>query len=90
MTALSPQVGGKRNRGPIMSEEVVVLNVFSNEVDAGMAQQVLQAAGVNAFIFRDDGGGMEPHLQRTKGVRLVVSRADARGAHEILGTSILG
>lgn len=29
-----------------MSEEVVVLKTFNNEIEAGMAQQVLQEAGV--------------------------------------------
>ncbi|HMF55263.1 MAG TPA: DUF2007 domain-containing protein [Pyrinomonadaceae bacterium] len=70
-----------------MSEsEVVAIKIFSNETDATMAQQVLQESGVRAFIFKDDAGGMEPHLQRTGGVRLVVKRADAERAYEILQT----
>jgi hypothetical protein len=67
-----------------MSEEVVVVRMFSLEMDAIMAQQILQESGVRAFVFKDDAGGMEPHLQRTGGVRLVVSRADAERAREIL------
>jgi hypothetical protein len=69
-----------------MSEEGVVLKTFNNEIEAGMAQQVLQEAGMAAFVFKDDAGGMEPQLQRTNGVRLVVNRADARRAHTILKT----
>ena len=69
-----------------MSDEVVVLKTFNNEIDAGMAQQVLQEAGMQAFVFKDDAGGMEPQLQRTNGVRLVVSRVDARRAHMLLKT----
>ena len=69
-----------------MSDEVVVLKTFSNEIEAGMAQQVLQEAGMTAYVFKDDAGGMEPHLQRTNGVRLVVKRSDARRAHELLET----
>jgi len=71
-----------------MPEEVVVFKIFSNEIDAGMTQQVLQEAGVRAFVLKDDGGGMEPHLQRTNGVRLLVNRADAERARQILGTLI--
>jgi hypothetical protein len=67
-----------------MSEEVVILRIFNNEIDAGMAQQVLQEAGMTAFVFKDDAGGMEPQLQRTGGVRLVVNRADAQRAHQML------
>ena len=69
-----------------MSEEVVVLKIFNNEIEAGMAQQVLQEEGMTAFVFKDDGGGMEPHLQRTNGVRLIVNRVDAHRAHELLKT----
>jgi hypothetical protein len=63
-------------------------NNFSNEIDARMAEELLQEAGVRAFVFKDDGGGMEPHLQRTTGVHLVVNRTDAENAHQILGTLI--
>jgi Putative prokaryotic signal transducing protein len=69
-----------------MSEEVVILKIFNNEIDAGMAQQVLQEAGMTAFVLKDDAGGMEPQLQRTGGVRLVVNRADAQRAHKVLRT----
>jgi hypothetical protein len=69
-----------------MSDEVVVLKTFNNEIEAGMAQQVLQEAGMTAFVFKDDAGGMEPQLQRTNGVRLVVSRVDAHRAQKLLKT----
>jgi len=67
-----------------MSDEIVVLRVFDNEVEAQMAQQMLRDAGVATFIFKDDGGGMEPHLQRTNGVRLVLNSDDAVQAQDIL------
>ena len=69
-----------------MSKEVVVLKTFNNEIEAEMAQQVLHEAGVTAFVFKDDAGGMEPQLQLTNGVRLVVNRADAQHAHKTLKT----
>ena len=71
-----------------MPDEVVVFRVFSSEIEAAMAQQVLQDGGVAAFIFKDDAGGMEPHLQRTSGTRLLVNRADAERAHQILAATI--
>ncbi len=67
-----------------MSEEVVVLKIFNNEIDAGMAQQMLQESGVDAFVLKDDVGGMEPQLQLTAGVRLLVSGADVERAHQLL------
>lgn len=35
-----------------MSDQLVVFDIFPNEVEAGMAQQALQAAGLNAFISK--------------------------------------
>jgi hypothetical protein len=67
-----------------MTEETIILKVFATEMDATMAQDVLHDEGIKAFVFKDDGGGMEPHLQRTNGVRLVVQRTDAERANEIL------
>jgi len=67
-----------------MSERPALIKTFSNEAAADMAQQMLQEAGVPAFVLKDDAGGMEPHLQLTGGVRLLVSRADAERAREIL------
>ena len=67
-----------------MTEETIILKVFVTEMDANMAQDILQDDGIKAFVFKDDAGGMEPHLQRTKGVRLVVNRVDADRACKIL------
>jgi hypothetical protein len=63
---------------------MVVLKTFSNEIDAGLAQQILGESGVIAFVFKDDVGGMEPQLQLTSGVRLLVSKTDAERAHQLL------
>jgi len=41
---------------------------------------------MQAFVFKDDAGGMEPQLQRTNGVRLVVNSVDARLAHKLIKT----
>ena len=71
-----------------MSQEVIVFRTFSDEIEASMAQQMLEESGVKAFIMKDDAGGMEPHLQRSGGVRLLVNGADARRASEILQTLI--
>ena len=67
-----------------MSEELFVLRVFNNEVEAGIAKELLRDGGVRSFVLKDDAGGMEPHLQLSGGVRLVVNRADAEHAHQIL------
>jgi hypothetical protein len=67
-----------------MPEETVVLKVFTTEIDAKMARDVLKDEGITALVSKDAGGGMEPHLQRIRGVRLVVRPSDAKRAHKIL------
>lgn len=79
-------IPGECQRGMIVSEEMVVLKTFSNEIDAGLAQQILGESGVMAFVFKDDVGGMEPQLQLTSGVRLIVSNSNAGRAHRVLKT----
>lgn len=71
-----------------MEEEVVVLKTFNNEIEAEMARQMLKDAGVKSFVSKDDGGGMEPQLQQTMGVRLIVNSADAESAQQILSSVI--
>jgi len=67
-----------------MSDELVNIRMFSNEMDASMAQQILEQSEISSFVSADDAGGMEPHLQMSMGVRLVVNRKDAERALEIL------
>ena len=69
-----------------MPDELVNIKTFSNEMDASMAQQILAQSEISSFVSADDAGGMEPHLQLSMGVRLVVNRADAERALEILSS----
>ena len=63
-----------------MPDDIAVIKTFSNEMDAEMARELLYNSGIEAFTFKDDAGGMEPYLQLTNGVRLIVSREDAARA----------
>lgn len=67
-----------------MTDELVNIRTFSNVMDASMAQQILEQSDISSFVSADDAGGMEPQLQLSMGVRLVVNRADADRALEIL------
>ncbi len=69
-----------------MSDVTIVVKTFNNEYEAAVAEQLLQDGGVPAFALKDDAGGMEPHLQLTGGVRLVVSAGDVGRALQILQT----
>jgi hypothetical protein len=56
---------------------------FVNKIEAEVALSALEAAGIRAFIQRDDCGGIRPSLW-VGGIRLVVRREDIDLATEIL------
>lgn len=67
-----------------MSDEISVIRVYDNEIEASMAQQVLEDSGIKASLLKDDGGGMMPQLQMTEGVTLYVNADDAERAAELI------
>ena len=67
-----------------MSDEISVIKVYDDEMEASMAQQVLENAGINSFIQKDDAGGLAPSLQLTGGVSLIVNQDDAKRAADLI------
>ena len=61
-----------------------VIRTFANEVEAYVAQAVLDANGIDSQLIRDDAGGMMPWLQWLHPIRLVVLEGDSEAAVEIL------
>ena len=53
-------------------------------IDAEIAKGHLKAAGIPAFILKDDGGGMLPSLQNAEGVQLVVAETQEEKARKVL------
>jgi len=73
-----------------MKQEQVVVGKFDNAFDAEIAKEHLAAAGIDASILKDDGGGRFPSLQQTESVQLVVAKTQEKKARAILqGKSIL-
>ena len=66
------------------SNTLATIATFSSEHDAELARGILQSEGIEAFIFKDDCGGMLPHLQAIRGVHLKVKEKDESRAKEIL------
>ena len=67
-----------------MTDDLVVVHTFPNEVAAHVARVSLDAHGIEAILLSDDAGGMLPTLQFLHGVRLAVRRADAELARRVL------
>ena len=57
---------------------------YPSEVDAHLAQAVLEAHGIPSMLLRDDMGGMQPTLTALSGVRLLVRHEDAVEAIRVL------
>ena len=66
-----------------MSDEILVIKVFDNEIEAMMARELLENAGIKANILKDD-GGLIPSLQSTHGVSVIVDKVDEERAAELL------
>jgi hypothetical protein len=39
-----------------MSDDISVIKVYDDEMEASMAQQVLENAGIRSSLLKDDGG----------------------------------
>jgi hypothetical protein len=64
---------------------LVVVATFSNRPEAELARSALEAAGIDALVQSDDGGGMRPSLAwAATGVQVIVREDDADIAREIL------
>ena len=68
----------------MMSESLTTIATFNSDHEAEMARGILQVEGIEAFVFKDDCGGMLPHLQSIRGVYLKVKTCDEIRAREIL------
>jgi hypothetical protein len=62
---------------------LVVVGTYYTEVDADLAQTVLQAEGIESMIRADDCGGVTPGLWM-RGISLLVRGEDAERAAAIL------
>lgn len=69
-----------------MGESMMIIREYASEMEAIVAQTVLKANNIPAFVLRDNAGGMLPVLQMLYPVRLAVRPADADLARELLDT----
>jgi hypothetical protein len=65
--------------------ELVVVHAFGSRPEADMAVSALDAAGIDAIIQADSGGGMRPHLAWAGvGFQILVREEDLTEARNIL------
>ena len=64
--------------------DLITVASFNSDHEAQVAKGILQSSGIDAFVFKDDCGGMMPQLQSITGVHLKVSAHDKEKARVIL------
>ena len=65
--------------------ELVVVHAFGSRPEADMAVSALDAAGIDAIVQADSGGGMRPHLAWAGvGFQILVREEDLTEARDIL------
>jgi hypothetical protein len=67
-----------------MSDEIVVIRKYTSEVEAQVAQIVLEAHDIPSALLRDDAGGMIPSMRLIYPVRLAVRAEDEEEALRVL------
>jgi hypothetical protein len=65
--------------------ELVVVHAFGSRAEADLAKSALDAAGIDAMVQADSGGGMRPALAWAGvGFQVVVRAEDVEAARDVL------
>ena len=73
-----------------MSDELIVLREYADEMSARMDAMALEANGVPARVSADTAGGVIPSLALSFPVRLIVRADDADVARQLLDQPVEG
>lgn len=67
---------------------MVIIQEFASEMEATLAQSVLEANNIPSIVIRDNAGGMLPVMHFVYPIQLAVNPGDAELAREILGGTL--
>ena len=71
-----------------MDEDALcVIRTFSRDLDARLAESVLEANGIESVIIGDNAAGMLPYLNAMHPIRLAVKESDVEQALSLLDAS---
>ena len=62
-----------------------VIRTFANDIDASLAEAVLDANGIEAIIVSDNAFGMVPFLNALHPIRMMVKESDVDRALALIG-----
>ena len=61
-----------------------IIKTFSRDVDARLAEAVLDANGIESMVIGDNAAGMLPYLNSLHPIRIAVKEADVDEATRLL------
>ena len=65
-------------------EGLFVIRTFARDVDARLAEAVLDANGIESIIIGDNAAGMLPYLDSLNPIRIAVKASDVEDATRLL------
>ena len=72
------------------ADDLVILDTFTNHVQADLARSALDAMGIESMVRADDAGGENPGLGFVQGVQILVKARDAELAKMVITGSASG
>ena len=70
------------------NDALCVIRTFSRDIDARLAEAVLDANGIESIIIGDNAAGMLPYLNAMHPIRLAVKESDVETALSVLDSSV--
>lgn len=67
-----------------MASNLTTIAEFTDEILAARAKSKLESEGIESVIIKDLVGNPQPHLELTKGLKLIVQRSFGKKAQEII------
>jgi len=71
-----------------VTDKLFVIRTFSTDVEARLAEAVLEANGIESSLVGDNAAGMLPYLNAMHPIRLVVKESDIDTAVALLDSSV--
>ena len=68
-------------------DQLFVIRTFQNDMEARLAEAVLDANGIDSSIIGDNAAGMLPYLNAMHPLKLVVKEADVETALGLLNST---
>jgi hypothetical protein len=71
-----------------VTDKLFVIRTFSSDVEARLAESVLEANGIESSLIGDNAAGMLPYLNAMHPIRLVVKESDIDTALGLLDSAV--